>query len=150
MPMQFTCPTCGVVEFKVNDPAACPTCGRVPPALRLLIRLGAIPSDPAMCWEWPGARTPQGYGKVGTGIGASMVYTHRLAWEEWYGPIPRGMQVLHTCDNPPCVRNDDGGTYDVAGISYERHGHLWLGTNAANVADKIAKGRHAGWHRTRR
>jgi len=35
------------------------------------------------------------------------------------------MQVLHTCDNPPCVRGD----------------HLFTGTNADNVADRVAKGR---------
>ena len=41
------------------------------------------------------------------------------------GPIPPGMHCLHRCDTPPCVRPD----------------HLWLGTNAENTADKIAKGR---------
>lgn len=51
---------------------------------------------------------------------------HRLAWEHINGPIPAGMQVLHKCDRPPCVEIE----------------HLFLGTNADNVADKMAKGRH--------
>ena len=48
------------------------------------------------------------------------------------GPIPAGMQVLHRCDNPPCVRPD----------------HLFLGTNKDNVDDKMAKGRHKCPHGT--
>ena len=42
-----------------------------------------------------------------------------------YGPIPKGMFVLHHCDNPPCVRPD----------------HLFLGTAADNTADMMSKGR---------
>ena len=51
---------------------------------------------------------------------------HRLMWEEVNGPIPEGMVLLHICDNPPCIRLD----------------HLRLGTQAENVADMVAKGRH--------
>jgi len=50
---------------------------------------------------------------------------HRVAWELHYGPIPQNMQVLHRCDNPPCCNPD----------------HLFLGTQADNVADMIAKKR---------
>lgn len=53
----------------------------------------------------------------------------REAWEIYEGPIPPGMHVLHRCDNGPggCVRRE----------------HLFLGTHAENMADKVAKGRHA-------
>lgn len=48
-----------------------------------------------------------------------------MAWEHYVGPIPDGVDVLHHCDNPPCVRPD----------------HLFLGTARDNVGDMLAKGR---------
>lgn len=49
--------------------------------------------------------------------------TYTLAARE----IPSGEGVLHRCDNPPCCRPS----------------HLFTGTQRANVADMVAKGRHA-------
>lgn len=72
---------------------------------------------PTSAWSWAvgGARQPVGYGMIGDG--GKLVKTHRLAWELVNGPIPVGMLVCHSCDNPPCC-------------------------NADNTADMIAKGRH--------
>jgi DNA invertase Pin-like site-specific DNA recombinase len=50
---------------------------------------------------------------------------HRWVWEQINGPIPKGMVIMHTCDNPPCFLYD----------------HLRLGTQAENMADMRAKGR---------
>lgn len=72
------------------------------------------------CWEWTGGTDRDGYGRF-----FEMRRAHRFSWYLHNGPIPDGLHVLHTCDNPPCVRPD----------------HLFLGTNTDNVADKIAKGR---------
>jgi hypothetical protein len=81
------------------------------------------------CWAWTGAHTPKGYGTFGIG-GGRFQRAHRFAWTLAYGD-PGMFHVLHRCDNPPC----------------QNPAHLWLGTNADNVADRVAKGRtgdHAG------
>lgn len=94
---------------------------------------------PIGCWEWTGQREYYGHGRLT--VGKYVWKAHRLSWAIVGGPIPRGMKVLHVCDNPPCVRNDEPGIYFVNGISRPRFGHLFLGTQADNVADMIAKGR---------
>jgi hypothetical protein len=81
------------------------------------------------CWMWVASLASTGYGQFydkprrRTPIGA-----HRVAWELANGPIPAGLQVLHRCDNPPCVRPD----------------HLFIGTVSDNMRDMYAKGRRAG------
>lgn len=77
------------------------------------------------CWEWTGSRMPSGYGRIA--FNGRQEYTHRLAYELTNGPIPDGMCVCHTCDNPPCCNP----------------AHLWLGTMTDNIADRHAKGRTA-------
>ena len=75
------------------------------------------------CWIWRGFRQKAGYGV--TTVDRRCWLTHRVAWTLCCGPIPDGLGVLHHCDNPPCVRPD----------------HLFLGTNADNMADMNRKGR---------
>lgn len=80
------------------------------------------------CWLWIGTRQKPGYGRLGLPGGKRVEYAHRLSWIIHKGPIPVGLKVLHTCDNPPCVRPS----------------HLFLGTHEDNVADMWAKGRQRG------
>lgn len=75
--------------------------------------------DENKCWEWLGSRYPSGYGRL------SKKYAHRLSFEIINGLIPKGMHVLHTCDNPPCVNPK----------------HLWVGTAGDNMRDRDKKGR---------
>lgn len=92
------------------------------------------------CRLWGGSRHPVGYGALR--FRGKSTLAHRLAWTLATGrPIPDGMRVCHTCDVRLCVRHDGEGTYEVGGVLYERRGHLWLGTQAANLADMVAKGR---------
>jgi hypothetical protein len=50
---------------------------------------------------------------------------HRLAYHFAHGPIPDGMNVCHRCDVRCCIEPS----------------HLFLGTQAVNMADCKAKGR---------
>ncbi|MCI0408485.1 MAG: HNH endonuclease [Acidobacteria bacterium] len=86
--------------------------------------------QPAMlgCEEWIGTRNSEGYGMLRTNEAKKLgeALAHRIVFMFSVGPIPEGLLVLHSCDNPPCVNP----------------GHLFLGTDADNVSDMRAKGRH--------
>jgi len=47
------------------------------------------------------ASHPDGYATVG--FGRKHLYAHRVVWAHHHGPIPKGVVIRHTCDNPPCV-----------------------------------------------
>ena len=76
------------------------------------------------CWEWKRATNNIGYGmfRIKQGL---MRTAHRVSYELFNGPIPNGMVVCHTCDNPKCVNPD----------------HLWAGTMLDNIRDMDSKGR---------
>lgn len=75
------------------------------------------------CWPWLGTITHQGYGRVSWNGRAHQA--HRVSWMLTRGPIPAGIVICHSCDNPICVNPN----------------HLWMGTQKDNVGDCKAKGR---------
>ena len=78
------------------------------------------------CWEWDGYKNSAGYGVLS--YQSQMYLAHRLAYETWIGPIPDGLLVCHTCDNPPCINPD----------------HLYVGTQQDNMKD-MAKRKRSYW-----
>src|SRR4029077_16485874 len=78
------------------------------------------------CWPWNSTLFADGYGAF-----RHKGVTHRavrMAWKIWnQSEIPEKNVVMHTCDNPLCVRPD----------------HLVLGSQGDNLRDMHFKGRHA-------
>lgn len=77
------------------------------------------------CLEWASHKTGTGYGRFFADGKAQAA--HRWIFQYQTGPIPKGLEVRHRCDNPCCVRMD----------------HLELGTRQDNMSDMVQRGRRA-------
>ena len=80
---------------------------------------------PDECWGWLGKSRDGRYGSFAINSMKS-VQAHRMAYMISRGPIPDGLLVCHSCDNPPCCNPD----------------HLWVGTMLDNWKDSVQKGRN--------
>lgn len=76
------------------------------------------------CWEWTARRNKDGYGEFSSGTQSK---AHRYSYELHFGKIPKGVLVLHTCDNSCCVNPN----------------HLYLGTDMDNAIDRMIRDRGA-------
>ena len=82
------------------------------------------------CWNWTGPVGSNGHGLLY--FQGSMHAAHRLAYTFGNGPIPAGLMVRHSCDNPSCCNPR----------------HLLVGTTQDNTADRQARQRQARGERT--
>lgn len=89
----------------------------------------AVTTDPNDCWNWQLSKDRVGYGRLKIQLGSRDAFrftsAHRYSYEVFVGPIPSGMNVLHSCDNRACCNPL----------------HLFLGTQQDNILDMHAKGR---------
>lgn len=79
------------------------------------------------CWIWTAAKRGQNldYGVLKVSVEEGDVAAHKFSYELHNGPVPEGMLVCHTCDNPPCVNP----------------AHLFTGTHRDNAIDREKKHR---------
>lgn len=94
---------------------------RTHPADRMWSRVEI--GHPRECWPWTGATRRYGYGNLRMPDGN--VSAHRVAYADFYGEVPEGRILLHTCDTPPCCNPF----------------HLVPGTQRDNLHDMTVKGR---------
>jgi hypothetical protein len=80
------------------------------------------------CWPWTANKTAdKRYGSIHDGGGkrGTNLMAHRVSYELHHGPVPEGLYVLHSCDNPSCVNPK----------------HLRAGSAKENTQDAIQRGR---------
>jgi len=99
-----------------------------PPEVRFWAKVDK--NGPNGCWVWTASTfaARNGYGKFNAGSSSKTnhtVYAHRFSYELAYGFIPEDMDIMHLCDNPPCVNPQ----------------HLEAGTAKENMMHMVRKGR---------
>lgn len=83
------------------------------------------------CWVWAGSKDRNGYGLTPYGRDNNVPgrkgsqKSHRISYELSVGSIPAGLDIMHSCDNPPCCNP----------------AHLSPGTRKDNMEDAVAKDR---------
>jgi hypothetical protein len=69
------------------------------------------------CWIWQGHINKKGYGRIES---SGRRLAHRVAYELWVEPIPKGLQVQHLCNDRLCCNP----AHLVAGTASENARHM--------------------------
>lgn len=85
----------------------------------------------ADCWVWTAGQHNRGYGRLRWNKEPEMA--HRVSWQIVNGPIPDGLYILHTCDNPLCCNPN----------------HLYAGTAQDNTNDMMNRDRFSATRPTK-
>jgi hypothetical protein len=85
------------------------------------------PGNTDDCWEWLTYKDKDGYGRFKINP-KDQQQAHRIVYQYYNGPIPKGLFVCHWCDNPSCNNPN----------------HLFLGTVQDNNQDRKNKGNYIG------
>jgi hypothetical protein len=84
--------------------------------------------DPDECWPFLlKSRNSKGYGRIA--IGQRLYLPHVVAYIGIHGDIPKGLLILHRCDNPICCNPS----------------HLYAGTHQQNMEDAKRNGKIGGY-----
>lgn len=78
----------------------------------------------SQCWNWRFAVDREG--RAQRGSNGKVTTVSRVVFELYNGVFAQTLNILHTCDNPPCINPE----------------HLWKGTQTDNILDSIRKGRY--------
>jgi hypothetical protein len=88
-------------------------------------RIIQLPGVKGECWEYTGYILPNGYAEIS--FRSKQHRVHRLVFRIVKGPIAKGLDILHSCDNTVCFNP----------------AHLTAGTDAENIRQAVQRGRHA-------
>lgn len=89
----------------------------------------SFPINEDDCATWIGCPAKGGYGKISKLVNGKVkdMRAHRAVYELYFGSLDPTVNVLHSCDNPPCCNIH----------------HLFTGSHADNIRDKVSKDRQA-------
>jgi hypothetical protein len=96
--------------------------------------MAKVEVTPNGCWQWTGALTDKGYGRLSVGSRTDGTHTsepaHRWSYKHFKGPIPDRLTIDHTCHNDDPACNADNKCLHRSCVNPD---HLEATTIAVNI-----------------